>query len=615
MARCSIGICRGLAGMWALLLLTAGVLPAQIFQLRSKQAGLERSFFGHGVAAADYDNDGWIDFYLVTRTPTNPNLAGSENLLFRNNGNGTFTNVAREAGVVGIIDSTIEAENRIILNYGASWGDFDNDGDVDLYLTNKGLDEFYENLGDGKFRLITRQAGLAIHRRESSTAVWFDYDRDGHLDLYVGAYGKYGIVRVSDNVLYRNNGDGTFADVTAQAGVGDPGWTYSAMVLDANFDGWPDLYVVNDFGANVFYLNKGDGTFREATREYGLENDGHGMGVTLGDVNGDGLFDLYFTNIADDLDLEWSPLFLHAGNGTYRDISRQSGTGITNWAWGCEFFDYDLDGLLDLYVVNGNLGNNYPNRLYRNTGGGIFEDISAGSGTDNLTEARGLVVADFTNNGRLDMVVANWREPADIYFNMTEGGNYLKVNLVGTQSNRDAYGATVMVEAGGRRFHRPNNGIEFLGQSKLPIHFGLGEAQTVSGIEVSWPSGQSERTGSGIPANQTITIVEGQGIVTSIAASPAPPQEFRLLASYPNPLREFTSIRFQAEIAAELSIVVYDLLGREVATIASQQFAAGSHTLRWNARDGQDRIVPAGVYLVQVQGRNFSDQQKIIVLK
>jgi FG-GAP-like repeat/ASPIC and UnbV len=596
-------------------LLLFSSLQAQMYKLQTQHTGLEFAVYGHGVAVADYNNDGLIDIYFVTHTPYNPSIAGSADLLLKNNGDGTFTDVAPQLGLAGKIDTTTIIENKTRLNYGAAWGDFDNDGDVDLYLTNKGIDALYENLGDGTFRDITRQAGLATNVRESTSAAWFDFDNDGDLDLYVSCYGKYGYYASSDNVLYRNEGNGTFVDVTANAGVGDSGFTYSTMVVDVNLDGWPDLYCVNDFGANHFYLNLGDGTFREATKECGLENDGHGMGVTLGDYDNNGLFDIYVTNIADE-GLEWSPLFSQIRTGVFQDVTQQTGTGITNWAWGCEFLDFDLDGDLDLYVVNGFSGNAYYNRLYRNLGNGSFEDISAISGAGSEEEARGLSVADFNNDGRLDMVVANWRAPAELYMNSMTGGNYLKIELVGTKSNRDARGAIVSVEADNKTYFRPNDGVEFLGQSKTPLHFGLNHSTMAQRITVKWPSGLQQEF-LNIPANQTITITEGSSVVTGVKqkAVSSQPQQFRLLANYPNPVREVTQLRFQTPTATDLSIDVYDLLGRKLATPLQGFFSAGIHTFNWQAQNQFGDPLPAGVYLIRLVSKEFVNQRKLVVIR
>ncbi|RMD99727.1 MAG: T9SS C-terminal target domain-containing protein [Calditrichaeota bacterium] len=593
----------------------AALTFAQMYELHTTQAGLFQAIQTNGVAVADYNNDGFLDIYFVTRAPStsNPFISGGANLLYKNNGDGTFTEVAEQAGVQGIDGRSVEP--NLAENYGAAWGDFDNDGDVDLYLTNKGVDELYENLGDGTFRNITHSARMDSIIRESTSAAWFDYDNDGLLDLYVCAYGKYGVVPSSANVLYHNLGNGTFVDVAAKAGVADPGFTYTTMIFDANQDGWQDVYCVNDFGANHFYLNLGNGTFREATKEFGLENEGHGMGATLGDYNNDGLLDLYLTNIADDPVEEWNPLFKQVQAGKFVDVSRQVGTQTAGWGWGVEFLDFDLDGFLDIYAVNGFYGVQWHNYLYYNNGDGTFSDMSQQSGVDSESEARGLCVADVNDDGRLDLIVANWREVAHLYLNMTRGGHYLKVNLIGTRSNRDARGALVIAEADNKSYLRSNDGIDFLGQSKTPVHFGLGDSKLIHKLVVIWPTGEKQEF-MNLPADQTLTIQEEKGIVTAVENhSPGAPRAFRLLPSYPNPLRQFTRIRFQLARDSHARIEVYDILGKRVATVADQFFAAGQHTLLWSPAQQGAGNLPAGIYFIRYTNDKYVEQQKIVVLK
>jgi len=599
------------------------ILPAftfaQPYKLLTNEKGLPNAYLGNGVAAADYNNDGFIDIYFVSKIPTNPSQSGSANSLFRNNGDGTFTNVAKKAGVEGIIDNSTIQSNQLVENYGASWGDFDNDGDVDLYLTNKGMDEFYENLGNGTFKNITKQAGLDRLIRDSSSAAWFDLDNDGYLDLHISCYGKYGEEVSSDNIMYRNNGDGTFTNITDETGLGEPGWTYTTLVVDANFDGWPDLYCVNDFGRNVFYLNNGEGVFHEATKEYGLENIGQGMGATLGDYDNDGLFDIYFTCISDHIDLEWSPLVRHTSEGLYKDVSRTSGTAITHWSWGCQFLDYDLDGYLDLYVVNGFGGDEkYNNFLFRNKGDGTFDDISSQSGANGLPEARGVCVADFNNDGLPDMVVANQKTIAHLYMNHGNPGNYLKINLVGTKSNRDARGAVVSVTGGKNTYYRLNDDILFYGQSKVPLHFGLGD-DTIVDILVKWPSGLKEEF-STVPANQELTITEGVGIKKTVYSEVVRGDDEvslgnQLLGSEPNAMLTSTLIHFQLVSTARVTIELYDLKEELIATPVEKYFSAGEHKVFWGGTDKNGNPIPPGIYILRFLTGDYTAQSKLLKLE
>mgnify|MGYP002623867032 CR=1 FL=1 len=590
-------------------------------------SGMDRAIRGHGVAAADFDNDGFIDLYFVTKNVNSKKQGGAPNFLFKNLGNGTFIDVAAEAGVEGIIDTVNTGTQRVIFNYGAAWADFDNDGDVDLFLTNKGANELYENLDDGTFRDITEQAGLGEKFRESTSAAWFDYDLDGDLDLYVSNYGQYGLILSAKNEFYRNNGDGTFADITEVAGVtgasegadqhDESDWTYTTLVVDANRDGYPDLYGINDFGGNIFYLNEKNGTFRKATDTFKLNDPGHGMGGTLGDFDNDGRFDIYLTNIEDGVN-EWNRLFQHTASGEYREVATTTGTAFSAWAWGTEFFDYDLDGWLDLYVVNGQNGEPMENSFYRNLGNGTFEDIAEQTGTNSTSEARGMCVADFNNDGRLEIVAANYFTRAHYYLNTTQGGHYLKIELIGTQSNRDAYGAIVTVEAGGRTFYRTNDGVHYLGQSKRPVHFGLGEATLVDRIEVQWPSG-AQQTFSNITADKSIRITEGnpavEDIITAVQNDAiVQPDKFSLQA-YPNPVQFGTTIQINLPQRDRVRVDIYDVLGRKVSTIASAHFAAGTHTVRWSPVDSDGRQLSNGLYFIRVQTSTNHSTKSILVLK
>jgi hypothetical protein len=600
--------------------LIAPHLNAQVFQLQGQRSGLLSVFQGMGIAAADYNNDGFMDIYFVSFGPNNPNMRGSANALFKNNGDGTFTDVAKEAGVEGLIDTTVIPQNRMIENYGASWGDFDNDGDVDLFLTNKGVDQLYENMGDGTFTNISHSAGVDKIIRDSASSVWFDYDNDGDLDLYVCGYGEYGLVVSSDNIMYRNNGDATFTDVTAESGLREPGYTFVTMVFDANGDRWPDLYCNNDFGNNYFYVNNGDGTFTEQTRKFGLENDGESMGITLGDFDNNGLFDIYFSNMTQTMgnsrDGQWNPLFSQITPGLFQDVSIEAGVGFADWGWGVEFFDFDLDTDLDIYVVNGFGRDESYNRFFRNNGNKTFEEYGQQSGADSKNVARGLCIADFNNDGRLDIFVANEERIApEFYLNTWQPGNYIKMNLIGTTSNRDARGAVVRLLVNGRNYCRPNDGVELYGQSKTPIHFGLGNAQLIQTLTVVWPSGTIQEF-KGIPANQTITIEEDLGIIVGVKdIASTIPRKLELLKNYPNPVKNGTSFRFQNASSSEIKIEVFDLLGRLVATPVKEFYHAGNHIVKWNATNPNGQLLPSGVYIQKISDGNSILQGKLMIVR
>lgn len=612
---------------FSIIFLYSTTFAQQHFIQQTMEAGLERAIRGHGVAAADYNNDGYIDLYFVTKNVNSNNPGGAPNFLFKNLGNGTFVDVAQEAGVEGIIDTANAIPYRVNLNYGASWADFDNDGDVDLFLTNKGVNELHENLGNGTFSDIAQQAGLGQKFRESTSAAWLDYDLDGDLDLYVSNYGRFGPDLSAKNEFYRNNGDGTFTDVTLIAGVAgaydsvpqiqESDWTYTTLVIDANMDGWPDLYCVNDYGGNIFFLNQKDGTFRKATEEFNLQDPGHGMGATYGDFDNDGLFDIYLTNIEDGED-EWNRLFKHQSDNTFQEVAEPAGTASGDWSWGTEFFDFDLDGWLDLYVVNGQNGEPMANRLFRNLGNGSFEEISAQTGTNSTDEARGMCVADFDNDGRLDIIVPNYDTRADLYMNTTQNGNYLKINLIGTQSNRDAYGAIVKIEAGGQTCYRPNTGVHYLGQSKRSVHFGFGEASIAEKIIVKWPLGM-EQEFTNVAINRTIAITEGSSEIKDVITSArqeatVSPQDFQL-NTFPNPVKIGAKIQFVLAKPDLVQIEIYDVLGRKVRTVAHMQLSTGTHTIGWSATDDTGLRLSSGVYYLRVATGGLNVSKAVLVVR
>lgn len=540
----------------------APTLQAQTFRIATEEAGLapEGAEDFNGVAVADYDMDGDLDIYMVAYRQYDPDLPLTWNRLFRNEGNGQFIDVTAEAGAL----SKVRGFDRGGMGnkFGASWGDYDNDGDPDLFLTNVGPEQLFRNEGNGTFTDVTEEAGLT-HSDDghTSSSVWWDYDLDGDLDLYIGVWAG----TTSANRFYQNEGDGTFVDITESTGLGDEGRTWTSMPIDANRDGRIDLYVVNDFGPNKFYENQGNGSFREATAEYGLEDPGHGMGVTVGDYNNDGLFDIYLTNIAEYFP---NPLFLNTGDASFENHAEAMGVQDAGWAWGTEFFDCDHDGDLDLYVANGYLidrGSNhfFTNQLFGNNEP-IFENRSVSSGADGFGESRGLTVFDYDDDGDLDLLVANWSEPPSLYANESPSLNWLKIDLEGTVSNRDAFGATVRISSQTNTVYRHNDGVEFLGQSIQPIHVGVGYATMIDEIAVTWPNGTVDFVYD-VAANQTIKIVEGHGLSsTSIETPDTPADALTLYHPFPNPFHSSTTLTFNLPGPGDVEVTVYNVLGQEV---------------------------------------------------
>jgi len=504
---------------------------------------------GGGIAFYDYDQDGWLDIFLLNGTKHEGFPAGSEptNHLYHNNRDGTFTDVTDKAGL-----------RHTGWGYGVCIGDYDDDGHDDLFLTYFGKNVLYHNNGDGTFTDVTAQAGLeAARSRYSAGCTFVDYDRDGHLDLFVSHYidmdvattpvggaSRYCLYRgVPVNcgplglkkevcTLYHNNGNGTFTDVTEKAGLLKPGGRYglTAVAFDYNNDAWPDLFVACDSTPNLLFRNNHDGTFTECAMESGVAVNGDGqeqsnMGVAVGDYDGDGYLDLFLPHFSDDTPI----LYRNMKGEFFDDLTAAAGLAINTQyvCWGVDFVDLDNDGWLDLFHVTGTVYPEvekvYPEYkfktqrvVYRNLGNGSFEEVSDLCGPAILQPhaSRGCAFGDFDNDGNLDILIMNQGEPPSLLRTENRSGNHwLSVKLLGARANRSAIGARVAVAAGGRRQIREVlSGSSYLSQSDLRQHFGLGAAGKVDQIEVQWPSGRVERVGSA-EADQFLTLEEGTGIV------------------------------------------------------------------------------------------------------
>ena len=504
---------------------------------------------GASAAVGDFDGDGHDDLFVTD------SAADGRNRLYRNRGDFTFTDVAEAAGVAAGNDPKNASANSL-------WLDYDGDGQRDLYVVRFGQSLLYRNLGDGTFRDVTAAAGLTA-RRNSIVAIAFDHDRDGDLDLFVGHY--FAPVDLFDPetprffpesfetaanggglTLWLNRGDGTFTDATRAAGLaGHTGWTLDLGHADADGDGDDDLYVAADFGTDRYFVNDGDGTFTDATETaIGIDTK-KGMNADWGDFDGDGRFDVYVTNITDEYMREGNFLWRNNGDGTFADVSRETGTWDTGWGWGGKFFDYDNDGWLDLYVVNGWVSagdenyvldvfeligrpdvdladaRNWPpmgdktlsgyqrSRLFHNLEGSLFRDDAARHGVDSIRDGRGVAVADFDNDGRLDLFVANANAPPHLWRNAAPQAHWVELLLDGRRSNRDAVGAVVRLTAGGReRVSFVNGGNGFAGQSTRRVHFGLGGAARIERLEVRWPSGERQVL-EGLAADRVHRLTEG----------------------------------------------------------------------------------------------------------
>jgi hypothetical protein len=502
---------------------------------------------GSGVCVLDYDNDGWQDILFVNSMdwPGHPGAAKSYPALYHNNKDGTFTDVTREAGLA------IES-----YGLGCAVADYDNDGFEDIYITTVGSSHLFHNLGNGKFADVTLKAGVADPGFATS-ALWFDYDNDGKLDLFVSHYIDWSIAKdqycTLDNknksyctpqtykgessTLFHNRGDGTFENVTKRAGLHDPtSKSLGVAMLDYDNDGWMDLFVANDTEPNKLYHNNHNGTFSDVGVQVGVafSESGRvraGMGVDAGDYDASGWQSLVIGNFTN----ESMSLYRNDGSGLFADEEVPSGIrqmSLQALTFACFFFDYDLDGRLDIFAANGHVSDDIsvvqptlryaqPAILFHNKGDRRFEDASAkvGAAMQQAVVGRGAAYLDYDNDGDLDLVITANNGPARLLRN--ENGNQndlLRVKLVGTRSNRDGIGAkvTLTTSTGARLFRMVKTGSSYASQSELPLTFGLGkpDAGATVGIEIIWPSGQKDSL-SKISANQFITIKERSGIVAA----------------------------------------------------------------------------------------------------
>ena len=498
---------------------------------------------GPGVAFIDFDGDGWPDIFLVNGMDFPEHVRRhSTPRLYRNNRDGTFTDVTSKAGLA------VET-----YGLGVAVGDYDNDGYDDLFITALGQSRLYHNRGDGTFEDVTQKAGLGGIQEFSTSAAWVDYDRDGRLDLLVANYVQWTpetdlfctldgrnksyctpeSYKGTSVRLWHNRGDGTFEDVTRKAGLYDPtSKTLGVTVVDYDNDGWPDLFLANDTQPNKLYHNNGNGTFTErgilagvAYSEDGIAR--AGMGVDAADYDRSGFPSLLISNFSNQM----LGLYHNEGTGLFVDEAPRSEVGrasLLTLGFACFFFDYDLDGWLDIFVADGhinpdiqkvqpNVGYAESPHLFRNLGQGKFADVTREAGADFSAPrvARGAAYADMDNDGRLDLLIASNGGPAVLLHNEGKSNQSLRVKLAGVKSNRDGIGAVVRVTTGGQaQTQMLRSGSSYLSASELVLTFGLGRNSRADSIEIRWPSAESDRL-TNVAASQTITVTESKGITST----------------------------------------------------------------------------------------------------
>ncbi len=522
----------------------AGLVAPTIYgRADSKDYILEAT--GCGCAFIDYDNDGWMDIFILSGIRVEGNPGDATNRLYKNNRDGTFTEVTEKAGLHDVGWAS-----------GVCVGDYNNDGFEDLFCTYFGQNRLYRNNGDGTFTNVTKEAGLLNEApRWGAGCTFIDYNRDGHLDLFVSNYVHFDFKRVPKpganincnwkgvpvecgprglppgfHSLYRNNGDGTFTDVSRETGISELRESYgmTAVVADFNEDGWPDIYVACDSTPSLLLINNGKGKFSEegVLRGVALSEDGMeqaGMGIGIGDYDLDGHLDIFKTHFTEDT----NGLYHNDGQGNFEDVTRAAKIGVeTRYiCWGAGMVDLDNDGLPDLFMTTGSVYPQiektlpqYPNKgprvVFRNLGSGIFEELieEAGAGVAAAHCSRGCAFGDFDNDGDVDIVIVNLNEPPSLLRNDVSGNHHwLKVKLVGTKSNRSAIGARVVVSYGGKRQAQAvMSQSSFYSSNDPRLHFGLG-AEKSADVEVHWPSGAVEKLKT-VTADQLIVVKESSGI-------------------------------------------------------------------------------------------------------
>jgi len=535
---------------------TAGLRAPVIYGDEGKADFILESM-GCGVAFLDYDNDGWQDIVVLTgRRRTGPTPAEATIKLYHNNRDGTFRDATAQSGL-----------GRSVWAAGITVADYDNDGFDDLFITCWGQNILFHNEGNGTFKDVTREAGL-LHEgsRYGTGCTWLDYDRDGRLDLFVAHYlvfdpdkipirgkdpmcGRNGVpvfcgpngVPQERHRLYHNNGDGTFTDVSEKAGIlgVKPNYALTAIAADFDGDGWQDIYVACDTSPSLFFRNNHDGTFTERGLEAGvaLNEDGReqgGMGLAVGDYDNDGHLDIFKTHFSADT----HALYKNNGKGNFRDVTMRAGLAVETRfvGWGAAIQDFDNDGLPDIFFTTGmvypeveshepNSPFRTPSVVFRNLGSGKFEELlgQAGTAMEEAHSSRGAAFGDFDNDGDVDVLLMNINEPPSLLRNDVTGPNHwLKVLLVGVESNRSAIGATVVATYGERRQAQAVLAqSSYLSVNDRRLHFGLG-AETKASVAIRWPNGRQENI-EDIAADQLVVVREGAGIVRKESFRPRKP--------------------------------------------------------------------------------------------
>jgi hypothetical protein len=556
-----------------------------------------------GVAAADYDGDGWVDLYVIRGS-------AGRNLLYRNLGNGRFEDVAAAAGVDAGGD----------MASGALFFDANGDGLLDLFVggTRGTPNRLFIANGDGTFLDRVAASGLP-ELMDTFSASAADYDRDGDLDLFL----THWHMPMAASHLWRNDGNGVFRCTDDAAGIDAIGdgrydFSFTANFCDLDGDRWPDLVVAGDFGTSRVFLNRRDGTFADATTA--IISDENGMGSAIGDYDNDGDLDWFVSSIWDETGVPndaWgingNRMYRNRGDGSFEDATDLCGVRQGGWGWGASFADVDNDGWLDLFHVNGwpfevETFLEDPARLFVNARNGTFAERSADSGVAETGQGRGIVCFDYDRDGDIDIFIANYRAAPVLLRN--DGGNehgWLTLVLRGPARNAQAIGARVRIEAGDLlQWREVACGNNYLSQNPAEIHVGLGAHDRADRIRIDWPDGATT-TVTDVAARRTLVVEYPAGA----GDAPPLPRGVRIVNAQPNPFTTETTLRVEGAVPGSLSAAVYDVAGRRIREIGGP----GSDAIVWDGRDDRGVRVPAGVYWIRVSDGTASDARGVVVVR
>ncbi|MCH8034568.1 MAG: VCBS repeat-containing protein [Bacteroidetes bacterium] len=540
------------------------------------------SFIRGSVSFCDFNGDGKDDLSFSS-------IEGLPMFIYRNDET-WFTDVTNE---LGLVDSS---RTMILL-----WSDYDNDGDKDLFTAVNSASSYsrlYRNDGWGVLKDVTLQAGLTDLPGSCNAACWGDFNNDGWIDLYVTNYREF-----DHNYLYMNNGDGTFTDVTEDAGVADTLRTtgnyklpFAVIFFDYNNDGWQDIYIANDhFSGNTLFENNGDGTFEDVSEQTYSAMGGNMMGIAVGDYDNNGFLDLYLSN-----DPFGNFLLKNNGDETFTEVAVDLDVTVNKACWGTNFFDYDNDTDLDLYVCASVGSPNGINEFFENNGDGTFQRMK-GIGLDNDYKSFGMSIGDFNNDGFYDIAVNNQQVLPNLFMNSSNANNWVKLNLVGVESNRDGIGSWIEVYNNGSMFIRETHcGISYMSQNSSSLIIGAGEETAIDSIIIKWAGSGNIDILRNVAVNQTITVEEGSTI-TSVEYEEFVPAEFVLEQNYPNPFNPSTTIKFNLTENSYVTLNIFNVLGEEIAILINNDLSEGRYEVNFDALNFN-----SGVYFYRLTAYGYN---------